>query len=169
MLKLFSLVDNLEYNGSRRPGVEVHKAIGEPLSSRVNKDNFSRVWGAQLFRTCSNHRRTRGSRLAVKLDMTLRWFNLIELPWTTELQREQGSQDNFSCAPGGSMLPNSFEPLSSRGNKDHMIMTSVFRRGSVGLNNPKLMSSSTPGLVPGVVLWFEQLRKSWTTPDSWMG
>ena len=42
----------------------------------------------------------------------------------------------------------------------------VFFHGSKGLNHAKLMSSSTTGLVSCVVLWFEQVRKSWTTPNS---
>ena len=36
----------------------------------------------------------------------------------------------------------------------------MVRGGSVGLNRPELMSNSTAGLVPCVVLWFEQVRKS---------
>ncbi len=40
------------------------------------------------------------------------------------------------------------------------LWSSVVRGGSVWLNHPELMSSSTPGLVPCVVLWFEQVWKS---------
>ena len=32
---------------------------------------------------------------------------------------------------------------------------------------PELMSCSTAGLVSSIELWFEQVRKSWTTPNSW--
>ena len=31
----------------------------------------------------------------------------------------------------------------------------MVRRGSVGLNHPKLMSNSAAGMDDGVVLWFE--------------
>ena len=35
----------------------------------------------------------------------------------------------------------------------------MVREGSVGLNHPELMSSSTTGLVPCPVLWFEQVGR----------
>ena len=46
------------------------------------------------------------------------------------------------------------------------LWSSEVRRGSVGLNHPELMSSFTEGVVSRVELWFELVRKSWTTPNS---
>ena len=43
----------------------------------------------------------------------------------------------------------------------------MVRTGSEKLNHPELLSSSTAGLVSRVEIWFEQVRKSWTTPYSW--
>ena len=42
-----------------------------------------------------------------------------------------------------------------------------FPADSVELNHHDLISSSTPCLVPCVLLWYEQVWKSWTTPNSW--
>ena len=41
----------------------------------------------------------------------------------------------------------------------------VVRGGSVKLNYPELMSNFTLGLDPCVVLWFEEVQKSRTTPN----
>ena len=42
----------------------------------------------------------------------------------------------------------------------------VVRTGSEVLNHPERMSASTTGLVSCVEQWFEQFRKSWTTPNA---
>ena len=43
----------------------------------------------------------------------------------------------------------------------------MVRTGSEKLNHLELLSSSTAGLVSRVELWFEQVRKRWTTLNSW--
>ena len=45
-------------------------------------------------------------------------------------------------------------------NKDLMVISRSFRVQHCRISSKK-------GLVPCVVLWFEQVQKSWTTPNSW--
>ena len=61
------------------------------------------------------------------------WFNPTEPLRTTELQREQGSYDNFSGVLGGSTLPNLIQ---------------------------KALTDVKLGLVSCILLWFEQVWKS---------
>ena len=75
----------------------------------------------QLFRTCSNHSTTQETRPVVELDMSLAWFNPFE-PW-----KNTGNQAEFHMSSGSWALPNFLEPLSSRGNKDHRIISHEFR------------------------------------------
>jgi len=59
----------------------------EILKSRGDNDHMtvSHEFGVvQLFRTCSNHSITHGSRSAMKLDMSSGCFNSAKLPQTTE-------------------------------------------------------------------------------------
>jgi len=58
----------------------------------------------------------------------------------------------FTMARIGSEVFNHHERLSY---DRCFLWTSVVPGGSVGLNHPELMSRSTTGLVPSVVLWFE--------------
>ena len=90
----------------------------------------------QLFRTCSNHSTTQRTS-PLELSGSNR-FGRVEPPRTHE---------KLSC-----------DPCS--------LWSSLVRTGSEELNHPELMSSSTTGLVCCVVLWFEQVRKSWTTPNA---
>ena len=117
--------------------------------------------------------------------MTSGWLSPTELPGTNEIQRETRIIGNFSwvrfksskpvptTVQSGSRRFSIFEPPQSHVKLHHRPYdpcshrTSVVWGGSVGLNHPKLISSSTPGLVPCVVLWFKQVLKSWTTPNSW--
>ena len=59
-----------------------------------NKDHrvISHKFGVlRLFRTCSNHSTTHGSRPAAKPEMSSGWFDSSELLQTTEIWREQRS------------------------------------------------------------------------------
>ena len=68
--------------------------------SSVGKACELTLFSSEPVQTLAQH----GTRSAEEFDMTLGWF---KPPWTTELQREQGSYDNFSRVCGGSTL---FEP-----------------------------------------------------------
>ena len=77
----------------------------EPLSARGNKDHkiISHEFRVvQLFRTYSNHSSTQETKPSVDLDRSSEWFNFSE------------------------PVPNLFEPLSSRGNKGHRIISHEF-------------------------------------------
>ena len=98
-------------------------------------------------------------------------FNSSE-PVRTIVQHEKpGLRWNLTWIWCGSTLPNLVEPLSSRGNKDHKIISHEF--GVIQLFRTYSNHSSTREPKPAVELdrsselWFEQVRKSWTTPNSW--
>ena len=118
VVRLFQTSSNHSTTQGSRPEAKLDMSYGwfnftEPLSHRGNNNhriNSHEFRVLRLFRTGSNHSTTHGSRPAVKLDMSSGWLNLTKPPPTTELQREQGSQGNFSLVRGGSTLPNLFEP-----------------------------------------------------------
>ena len=167
----------------------------EPLSSRGNKDHRI-IWHefglVQLFRTCSNYSSTQETRPAVELDMSSGWFNSSEPVRTIVQHREPVLQWSLTWVWGGSTLLNLLEQMGSRWNKDHRIISHEFglvqlfrtcsNRSTTQRTSPQELSGSNRfGRVepprthvkihhrPGFLceLWFEQVRKSWTTPNSW--
>ena len=83
-------------------------------------------------------------------------FSSVEPPQThVNLHHRHGS---MRVDPPQTREKLSYDPCS--------LLSSVVRGGLIGLNHPKVMSNSTAGLVPCVVLRFEQAQKSWATPNS---
>ena len=91
------------------------------------------------------------------------WFEQVWQGWTTPNSWEITLWSLFPLELSDSRRFGRVEPPRTHGKLHH----TVVRGGSARLNRPELMSSSTPGLVPFVVLCYKQVRQGWTTPNSW--
>ena len=72
---------------------------------------------------------------------------------------------------GASNLSNSSIPLNHpelmSSSTAGQVSCVTVRTGSEQLNHPELMRNYPVILVPSRAQWFKQVRKSWTTPNSW--
>ena len=148
----------------------------------------------QLFRTCSNHStELLSSSTAGLVSCVELWFEQVWKSWITSnsweiilwslfplelrgltrfstpnsyqvplqawfLMLNYGSNRFWRVEPPWTHEKLCYDPCS--------IWSSEVWQGSVGLNYPELMRNYPMNLVPSVALWFEQVRKDWTTLNS---
>ena len=78
------------------------------------------------------------TRPAVELDMHSGWFNSSETVRTIAQHTKPDLWLKLTWVRGSSTLPNLFEPLSSRGNKDHRIISHVWVNAPIWYRNSYL-------------------------------
>ena len=95
---------------------------------------------------------------------------LVQKDWTIPNTCETTLQARFPRSFSGSSrfsrteLPRTHVKLPYR---PGFLNRTVVRAGSEGLNYPELLWNYPTGKVSSVKLWFEQVQKDWTTPNSW--
>ena len=92
-----------------------------------------------------NHPEPKRNYLKILVPSGAQWFKKVWLGWTTP----NSCQENRfrKVAPPRTQEQSPYDPCS--------LWSLVVQGGSVELNHPELMSNSTAGLVPCVLLWFE--------------
>ena len=131
----------------------------EPLfdwGNQVYRVVWHEVGVVQLFWTCSNHSTTQ----------CLCRFGRVEPPRTHEKLSYELCSLWSSVAREGSLGVEHPKLLSNTTHRPGSLCCTVVWTVSEELNHPEIISNSTADLAL-LSIWFEQVRKSWTTPNSW--